>query len=251
MNISNKTILVTGGGSGIGLATAQLLIEKGNRLIITGRNEARLQQAVAQLPGATAIACDLTDATAVANLVSRLETEFSDLSVLVNNAGQAYAYQLAAGADAATKAGEEISANYLAVIRLTELLLPVLTRQPEAAIVNVTSIVVFAPSAAIPTYAASKAAVHAYTQVLRHTLAQTTKVKVFELFPPLVNTDFSKEIGGENGIPPQQVATELVAGLEQDTEEILVGQTAQLHELYRASPAEAFAAVNQGFMHEA
>jgi len=246
MNISNKTILVTGGGSGIGLATAQLLIEKGNRLIITGRSETRLQQAIAQLPGATAIACDLTDATAVANLVNRLESEFSDLSVLVNNAGQAYAYQLAVEADAATKAGKEIATNYLAVIRLTEQLLPLLTRQPEAAVVNVTSIVVFAPPAAVPTYAASKAALHSYTQSLRHTLAQTTKVKVFELFPPLVNTEFSKEIGGEAGIPPQQVAAELLAGLEQDTEEILVGQTAQFYEFHRASPAEAFAAMNQG-----
>lgn len=246
MNISNKTILVTGGGSGIGLATAQLLLEKGNRLIITGRSETRLQQAMAQLPGATAIACDLTDATAVANLVRQLEAEFSDLSVLVNNAGQAYAYKLEAAADAATKAGEEIATNYLAAIRLTEQLLPLLTRQPEAAIVNVTSIVVFAPAAVMPTYAASKAALHSYTQSLRHTLAQTTKVKVIELLPPLVNTDFTTEVGGANGIPPQQVATELVAGLEQDTEEIMVGQTAQFYELHRASPAEAFAAMNQG-----
>jgi uncharacterized oxidoreductase len=227
MNISNKTILVTGGGSGIGLATAQLLIEKGNRLLITGRSETRLQQALAQLPGATAIACDLTDATAVATLVSRIEAEFSDLSVLINNAGQAYSYKLEAGADAFTKASEEIMTNYLAVIRLTEQLLPLLSRQPEAAIVNVTSIVVFAPPAAVPTYAASKAALHSYT-------------------PPLVNTDFSTEIGGANGIPPQQVATELVAGLENDTEEIMVGQTAQFYEFHRASPAEAFAAMNQG-----
>ncbi|OUJ72368.1 SDR family oxidoreductase [Hymenobacter crusticola] len=246
MNISNKTILITGGGSGIGLATAQLLLEKGNRLIITGRSEVRLQQALAQLPGVTAIASDLTDAASVASLVSRLEAEFSDLSVLINNAGQAYAYQLATGADAFTKAGEEITTNYLAVIRLTEQLLPLLSRQPEATIVNVTSIVVFAPSASIPTYSASKAALRSYTQALRHTLAKTTKVKVFELLPPLVNTDFSTEIGGENGIPPQQVATELVAGLEQDVQEIMVGQTAQLYEFHRASPAEAFAAMNQG-----
>ncbi|RPD44328.1 SDR family NAD(P)-dependent oxidoreductase [Hymenobacter sediminis] len=246
MNISNKTILVTGGGSGIGLATAQLLLEKGNRLLITGRSEARLQQAVAQLPGVTAIASDLTDAASVAALVRRLEAEFSDLSVLINNAGHGNVYQLGVGADAATKAGEEMAANYLGTIRLTELLLPLLTRQPEAAIVNVTSIVVFAPAAVMPTYAASKAALHSYTQSLRHTLAQTTQVKVFELFPPLVNTDFTTKVGGENGIPPRQVATELVAGLEQDITEILVGQTAQFYELHRAAPAEAFAAMNQG-----
>lgn len=166
--------------------------------------------------------------------------------MLINNAGQAYTYKLEAGADAFAKAGEEISTNYLAVIRLTEQLLTLLSRQPEAAIVNVTSIVVFAPGAAIPTYSASKAALRFYTQSLRHTLSQTTNVKVIELLPPLVNTDFSTEIGGANGIPPQQVAAELFAGLESDTEEIMVGQTAQFYEFHRASPPEAFAAMNQG-----
>ncbi|GAB3590402.1 SDR family oxidoreductase [Hymenobacter daeguensis] len=243
MNISNQTVLVTGGGSGIGLATAQLLLEKGNRVIITGRSEERLHKALAQLPGATAIAADLTDAASVARLVGRLNAEFGDLSMLINNAGQAYAYQLGVGADAFAKASEEITTNYLAVIRLTEQLLPLLSRQPAAAIVNVTSIVVFAPGSAIPTYSASKAALRSYTQALRHTLAQSTNVQVFELLPPLVNTDFSTEIGGENGIPPQQVASELVAGLEQDVPEIMVGQTAQFYEFHRASPAEAFVAM--------
>lgn len=246
MNVSNKTILITGGGSGIGFATAQLLSQHGNRLILTGRNEVRLREAAAQLPNATAIACDLNDAAAVAQLVSRVQQEFSDLSLLINNAGQAYTYQLSAKADAASKAGEEIATNYLAVLRLTEHLLPLLSQQPEAAIVNVTSIVAFAPSAAIPTYSASKAALHSYTQALRHTLAQSTSIRVFELMPPLVNTDFSQEIGGSNGIPPQQVAEELLAGLEQDSYEIRVGQTAQFYEFHRASPAEAFASLNLG-----
>ncbi|MBF9141117.1 SDR family oxidoreductase [Hymenobacter properus] len=243
MNISNQTVLITGGGSGIGLAIAKTLTEKGNRVVIVGRNEAKLQAAATQLPGVTTIATDITNETDVTRLVQRVHAEFSDLSVLINNAGQASAYQLTAGSDAFAKASVEITTNYLAMIRLTELLLPVLGQQPEAAIVNVSSILAYAPSAGVPTYSASKAAVHSYTQALRHTL-KASSVRVFELMPPLVNTEFSTEIGGENGIPPQQVADELLAGLAKGDEEIRVGQTAQFYEFSRASPAEAFAMLN-------
>ena len=168
MNISNHTVLITGGGSGIGLALAQLLIAHGNRVVLAGRSEARLQQAAAQLPGATAIACDVTDADAVARLVARLHAEFPDLSMLINNAGQAFLYDLLPGADAFTKAQAEMQTNYLATIRLTEALLPLLMRQPEAAVVNVSSIVAFTPAAALATYGASKAALHAYSLALPH-----------------------------------------------------------------------------------
>ncbi|MCC3160404.1 SDR family NAD(P)-dependent oxidoreductase [Hymenobacter sp. 15J16-1T3B] len=245
MKTTNHTALITGGGSGIGLALAQLLSENGNRVIITGRNEQRLQQAAAQVPGATALACDVTDAAAVAGLVQRIEADFGGLSLLINNAGQASAYELRPGADAFRKAEAEIQTNYLAPIRLTEALLPVLQRQPEAAVVNVSSIGAFVPAAAIPTYSASKAAVHAYTQALRHTLRQhAPSVRVFELMPPLVDTAFSAEIGGAHGIPPRQVAEEFLAALARDVYEIHVGQTAGFYQLFRADPAQAFAVMN-------
>ncbi|WP_201980052.1 SDR family oxidoreductase [Hymenobacter rubidus] len=244
MNITNQTVLVTGGGSGIGLAIAKTLAEKGSRVIIVGRNEAKLQAAASQLPGVTALAADINSEADVARLVQQVQADFSDLSVLVNNAGQASAYELTAGANAFEKASAEIATNYLAMIRLTELLLPTLSAQPEAAIVNVSSIVAYAPSANISTYSASKAAVHSYTQSLRHTLAKTTSIRVFELMPPLVDTEFSSEIGGAAGIPPQQVADELLAGLAQDEYEIRVGDTAGFYEFSRTSPAEAFATMN-------
>jgi uncharacterized oxidoreductase len=244
MNISNKTVLITGGGSGIGLAIAKTLSEKGNRVVIVGRNETKLLRAAEQLPGISTIACDITNGADVTRLVQQVQAEFGNLSVLINNAGQASAYQLTTGSNAFSKASAEIATNYLAMIRLTELLLPVLSHQPEAAVVNVSSIVAFAPSVAIPTYSASKAAVHSYTQALRHTLAKTTNIRVFELMPPLVDTEFSAEIGGAEGIPPQQVAAELLAGLEQDTPEIHVGNTAGFYAFSRTSPAEAFASLN-------
>jgi len=245
MNISNKTVLITGGGSGIGFETARLLSEKGNRVIITGRNSAKLQKAAAQLKNVTAIPCDINAEADVKNLVKQVQEKFSDLSVLVNNAGHAYAYQLSSEANAFAKASEEIATNYLSLIRLTEQLLPVLSKQKEAAIVNVSSIVVFAAASSIPTYSATKAAVHSYTQSLRHVLAKDTNIKVFELMPPLVNTDFSKEVGGENGIPPLAVAEDLISGIEKDEYEIRVGATEQIYQLFLSSPQNAFNALNQ------
>lgn len=244
MNIKNKTVLITGGGAGIGLAIAKLLSDEGNRVIITGRSEARLNQALGQLKNATAIVGDVTSEKDVADLVSRVKKDFSDLSILINNAGFGYSYELNDNVNAFTKAHDEIITNYLSVVRLTEALLPVLKKQQASAIVNVTSIVVFAASGILPTYSASKSALHAYTQVLRHSLVNTS-VKVFELMPPLVNTDLTKEIGGEeNGIPPEQVASELLSGLQADQFEVHVDKTAHLYKAFLASPAEAFAIMN-------
>jgi uncharacterized oxidoreductase len=135
--------------------------------------------------------------------------------------------------------------NYIAPIRLTDKLLPLLKKQKEAAVVNVTSIVAFAPSRNITTYSASKAALHHYTRTLRLTMEKASpNVRVFELMPPLVNTDFSKEIGGENGIAPGVVANDLLQALESNQYEIHVGNTANLYQLSLASPAEALKAMN-------
>ena len=244
MNISNKTILITGGGSGIGFQAAKLLTEKGNKVIITGRSEARLKKAAAQLTNIGIFAGDITKEEDVKKLVAYLAANHPDLSVLINNAGQASVYQLLPGATAHENASVEILTNYLAVIRLTDHLLPVLEKQKEAAIVNVTSILAIAPSYDVPTYSASKSALHSYTQILRYTLAKDTNIKVFELMPPLVDTDFSQEIGGSNGIPPKQVADDLVNALENDIEEIRVGFTAQFYDAYLKSPEEAFVMLN-------
>jgi uncharacterized oxidoreductase len=97
---------------------------------------------------------------------------------------------------------------------------------------------------AIPTYSASKAALHAYTTVLRESL-KNSSVRVFELYPPLVNTALSRNIGGEqNGIPPQQVAERFIAGIENDEQDIHVGMTSQLYQLFLTSPVNAFKVLN-------
>lgn len=244
MKTTNNTILITGGGSGIGFETAKRLSELGNHIIIVGRNQSKLDKAVAQLKNTTAIAADISKEEDVQHLVKRLKQDFPKLNVLMNNAGNASVQKLAVASPAFAIAQEEIFTNYLSPIRLIDLLLPLLSLQEEAAIINVSSVVAFVPAQAIPTYSASKSALHSYTKSLRLALADATKVKVFELMPPLVNTDFSKEIGGQNGISPGSVADELIAALASDHYEIHVGQTADMYKLYLSSPQEALIAMN-------
>jgi uncharacterized oxidoreductase len=244
MKTTQNTVLITGGSAGIGFEIARLFSEAGNHVIITGRDTARLAKAATQLSNVTAIACDVSKEEDINKLVARMESEFPLLNILINNAGKAFAYELGQHANAHEKAGEEMLTNYLSVIRLNEKLLPLLGKQPEAAIVNVSSIVAFAPGLRTPTYSASKAALHSYTKILRYTLAQSTDIKVFELMPPLVNTDFSQEIGGSNGIAPSVVASDLMQAIETDQYEIHVGATEQIYQLSLASPANALLALN-------
>ena len=243
MKASNNKILIIGGSAGIGFSIAQLLSEN-NKVIITGRDQARLQQAAVKLKNTTAIVSDITDAADVDRLVERLTSEHPDLNVVINNAGKAHFYGLTAeDADGFTRAGEEMLTNYLAIIRLNEKLRPLLRRQPEAAIVNVSSIVAFAPGARLATYSASKAALHSYTQSLRH-LLKSTNVKVFELMPPLVDTEFSTGINGHLGIKPVVVAEALLDGLKADRFEIRVAGTEDFYKLFLSSPEQALAALN-------
>ncbi|WP_080054970.1 SDR family oxidoreductase [Spirosoma aerolatum] len=245
MKTTQNTVLITGGSAGIGFEIAKLFDQKGNHVIITGRDENRLKKAAAQLQNVTAIVSDVTNEADVNRLVNQLYADFPKLNILINNAGKAFYYQQAAQANAFEKAGDEMLTNYLSVIRLTEKLVDLLNRQEEAAIVNVTSIVALAPSHRMATYGASKAALHSYTQSLRITLERSSTTKVFELMPPLVDTDFSQEIGGAtNGIAPSVVAADLLHALENNEYEIHVGLTAQVYELARKSPADALAAMN-------
>jgi uncharacterized oxidoreductase len=243
MKTTNNTILITGGSAGIGFETAKLLSEKGNHVIITGRDEARLKQAASRLQNVTAIVSDVSKEADVKALVAKLNTEFPGLSMVINNAGHALLYDIAEeGVNGIEKAADEMHTNYLSVIRLNELLLPLLKKQAEAAIVNVSSIVALVPGS-LAGYSASKAALHSYTQSLRFALEETA-VKVFELMPPLVNTNFSQAIGGANGIPPSEVAKDLLDALESNTYEIHVGNTAHLFKLFLSSPADAFNQMN-------
>jgi len=243
MKTSGNTILIIGGSAGIGIEMAKLFLAAGNKVIITGRDTNRLDEAVKKLPGVKGIKSDFSDGEQAVVLARQVTTEYPDLNIVINNAARAVLYQVGEDYNSYEYAKDEFNTNFLSVLRLNDLLLPALKKQPVAAIVNVTSVVAFAATTKLATYGASKAALHSYSQTLRLGLKDTS-VRVFELMPPLINTEFSKEIGGEKGIAPELVAQHLVDGLASDTYEIHSGQTADFYKLFHASPDEAFKAMN-------
>lgn len=244
MEITNNTILITGGTAGIGFEIAKAFTAAGNQVIITGRDQQRLNDALAQLPGAIGYKGDISNEQDTATLTASLIKDYPGLNVVVNNAGQAYKYDIAASENAFDKAQDEMLTNYLAVVRLNEKLLPLLKSQASAAIVNVTSIVALVPGQ-LTTYSASKAALHSYSESLRIALERSSaQVKVFELMPPLVNTSFSAIINGHNGIPAAEVAADLIDALQNDRYEIHVGDTKYVHDLSLKSRATALTLMN-------
>lgn len=242
MKLQNNTVLITGGGSGIGFETAKLLSEQGNKVIIVGRNIQKLEQAAAKLTNVSAIQCDVTQETDLDALIKQIEQNYPELNILINNSGAAHGFSLAEGANAYEAARLEMEVNYLAPLRLTEKLLPVLKSKAEAAVINVTSVVAIIPWAVMPTYSASKAALQSYTRLLRLSLSKST-VKVLEVLPPLVDTDFSKSIP-VNKISPATVAEEIVKGMEQDKYEIRIGFSDHFYNVNKESPEKAFNAFN-------
>ena len=242
MKSENNTILITGAGSGIGFETAKLLVEKGNKVIIAGRNLEKLEAAAKQLGNVAVIQCDVTSESDVNNLVKRIGSEHPDLNILINNSGAAFGYSLAEDADAYTSAMKEMEVNYLAPVRLTEKLLSLLKNRTESAVINITSVVAIVPWAAMPTYSASKAALQSYTRLLRLSLVKSS-VKVFEVLPPLVDTEFSKNIPVDK-LAPSAVADAIVSGLAEDKFEIRIGFTDHFYNINKESPEKAFNALN-------
>ena len=244
MNIQNKKVLVTGGGSGIGFSIAKAFADKGNQVILFGRTEDRLKAAVAQLPNASYVVGDVTNEKDVLELVKQVKENYDGIDILVNNAGTARLQPLDASVNIYDTAKFEIEINYLSVLRLTELLLPTLKARKEAAIINIESIVSYVPNAFIATYSATKAALHSYSQSLRLTLEKSAPhVKVFEVFPPFVDTDLTKGLEGDK-LTPAEVADDIIRSVESDSYAVRNGGTKDLYQLFRQSPEEALIALN-------
>jgi uncharacterized oxidoreductase len=187
MNLTGNTILITGGGSGIGRGLAEELHKLGNQIIIAGRRKQALEETTAANPGMKSLALDVEDAGEVRAFAAQAVAEFPALNVLINNAGIMRAEDLLAQQADLADSEATVTTNLLGPIRLTAALLPHLLRQPQAAIMNVSSGLAFLPLALTPTYCATKAAIHSYTQSLRYQL-RGTKIEVLELIPPYVAT---------------------------------------------------------------
>jgi len=209
MKTTGNTILVSGGGSGIGLALAQRWHDAGNSVIITGRNAAKLDAAIAGRANMSAISLDVTDADAIAAFAKEVVAKYPALNVLVNNAGIMSTEDASAKRDL-TQAEATVVTNILGPIRLTDALVDHLAAQADSAIVNVTSGLAFVPLPKAPTYSATKAAMHSYSVALRIQLEG--KVDVIELAPPAVRTDLTPGQSTREGyMPLDEFADEVMA----------------------------------------
>lgn len=189
MRITNNTILVTGGGSGIGLALAEEFAKLGNKVIVAARSARRLEAAAQK--GFERLSVDMSDPHSIEKLARSAAEKFPALNAVIHNAGVMKNENLQATNTAAI-ALETIATNLTGPILLTKALLPHLLKQTEATIMTVSSGLAFVPLAMTPTYCATKAAIHSYTQSLRYQL-RDTRIGVIELVPPYVQT---KLMGG-------------------------------------------------------
>lgn len=187
MNTTGNTILITGGGSGIGRGLAEAFHKLGNTVIITGRRRDVLDATIKANPGMAAYTLDVDNAKAIIDFAAVVTKEHPKLNVLFNNAGIMRQEKLTTQTDL-TDAEATITTNLLGPMRVTTALLPHLQKQPKATIVNVTSGLAFVPLVYTPTYSATKAALHSYSVSLR-TQLEGSSVEVLELAPPAVATD--------------------------------------------------------------
>ena len=209
MNQTGNTILITGGGSGIGEALAHRFHDLGNTVIVSGRRRETLETAVAGRPNMHAIELDVESAQDIASFAERLLAEHPTLNVLVNNAG-IMRFEAVDRSRELDDAERTINTNLLGPIRLIDALIDHLAGQPGAAIVNVTSGLAFVPLLTTPTYNATKAAIHSYTVALREVLKD--RVEVIELAPPAVQTGLTPGQASRPGYQPlDEFADEVMA----------------------------------------
>jgi uncharacterized oxidoreductase len=244
MRISGNTVLITGGGSGIGLALAEALLERGNEVIICGRRKGLLKAAQTRMREIHFRVCDVSKARSRQTLVDSVLSEFKQLNILVNNAGIQREVDFLKGTRDLPKADEEIATNLMAPIHLSAQLLPHLRRKKAAAIINISSGLAFTPIAVVPVYCATKAALHSWSLSLRHQL-RNTSVRIFEVAPPMVATELSgkRDRGNDSDyvMTPEAVAGGILRAIGRNQYETALGAAAHL----RAQRETLFSTMNQ------
>jgi uncharacterized oxidoreductase len=236
MNLTGRTILITGGSAGIGLAFALKFLELGNEVIVTGRRQAVLDEVNAKHPKLHTIQSDVANPTQIAALAARVKADFPKLDVLMNNAGIMIHKNLKAPEADLAGLMAEMNINVGGVIGMTSAFIDILTVN-KGTVINVSSALAFVPLPSAPIYSATKAAIHSYTQSLRFQL-QETGVEVVELMPPAVKTDLTGDLpeGSLKLITTDELVKQSFAALKAGAQEIRPGQAKQLAFLRRLAP---------------
>ncbi len=242
MKTTGNTILITGGGSGIGRGLAQAFLALGNNVIIAGRRNLPLE-------GAAYMPLDIADAAGIRSFTTKIGEDYPALNVLINNAGIMRVERLEAQQEDLADAEAIVATNLLGPIRLTAALLPHLLKQSSSAIMNVSSGLGFVPLSLTPTYCATKAALHSYTESLRYQLRKSS-IDIVELIPPYVATDLLGGASDPRAMPLDQFIAQVMEILTKQPEatEIVVENARRLR--FAAASAhydQVFAGLNSMF----
>ncbi|MES2152496.1 MAG: SDR family NAD(P)-dependent oxidoreductase [Pseudomonadota bacterium] len=237
MQLTNRTILITGGSAGIGLAFALKFVELGNEVIVTGRRQDVLDQVKALHPKLHTIQSDVANPAQIAVLAARVKADFPKLDVLVNNAGISRYRNLKTPAADLTELMDEMNINVGGVLRMTSAFIDILTAN-KGTLINISSGLAYVPLPCIPIYCATKAAIHSYTQSLRFQL-EDSGVEIIEIMPPAVKTDMTADLSEGDGITlisKDELVSSSFALLRKGTLEIHPGQSKQLALMRRVAP---------------
>ena len=249
MDTRNNTILITGGSSGIGRGLAEAFHRLGNRVIIAGRDMEALRAVTKAHPGMETVTIDLQQGDSIRAAAQRIAAAFPELNVLINNGGIQRPENLLEQPRDMTDMSAEIAINLVGQIRLTAALLPLLRKQKRSTMINVTSGLAFVPVTAVPTYCATKAALHSYTISLRHQLRQTS-TSVIEIIPPQTQTNLRPGYFQDpKAMPLPEFIAEVIGILESEpeVEEVVVERCKPIRfAAERGTFDQIFATFNQG-----
>ena len=238
MNIAGKSILVTGGGSGIGKEIARKLHAQKANIVICGRRLEPLKSLAEELPGVKIAACDVTVYDQVEKLRQTCAHAFGGVDILINNAAVFRRFDILDTSYGLKAQLEEIDINLVGPIMVTHVFLPELLARKESAIVNLTSPSAFLPLVKAPIYSATKAALQSWTLSLREQL-KTTNVKVIDLNPPAVDTQMNENNPGVEGMKlmsPVKFADIFVEGLQKGKTEIMPSHAGIMKVMRRVAP---------------
>jgi len=237
MKLTGRTILITGGSAGIGLAFALKFLELGNQVIVTGRRESALDELKAKYPKLHTVQSDVADPAQIAFLAKRVKAGYPKLDVLMNNAGIMLHKNLKAPAADLDGLMTEVNINVGGVIRMTSAFIDILTAN-KGTVINVSSALAFVPLPSAPIYCATKSAVHSYTQSLRFQLEETG-VEVIELMPPAVKTALTSDLPEGDGvtlITTDELIKQSFAALKAGKVEIRPGEANLIALMRRLAP---------------
>ena len=247
MKLTGRTVLITGAGTGLGSGLAGAFHQRGNKVIITGRREKVIQDFAAKYPGMETIVADVAREGDVQKLLKQVSERHPQLDVLVNNAGIMQWPDFSKPETLDARLFDEIEINLKGLIRMTAAFLPLLSRQSEASLINVSSGLAYMPLASSPIYCSTKAAVHSFSMGLRYQLRHS-KVEVLEIAPPAVESELGKAPGQPDRAYPkislEAFVEQTMKALESGKAEMPIGQSKMLRLMSRISPSFAFGILN-------